>query len=329
MRVGIYFDLRNPSAWAVDPSRLYGFTLEMCEEAERLGCQSIWLSEHHLFDDGYLPAPLVFAAAIAARTRTVRIGTAIVIAPLHHPVELAEQAAIVDIISGGRLDLGMGAGYRVPEFELFGADLSKRYGATDGCARELRALWQRITPRPVQERLPIWMGYQGPKGARRAGILGEGLLSASSHLWPEYRAALVEAGHDPATGRMAGGVNGWVTDDPEGDWPLVSKHVAAQLDSYRSHMVEGTDQPIPRPVDVERLRSRPSRGAALDSIMYGTPEEVAARIEAQTAGAPVEEVFLWASLAGMPEEFVANGIQTICGRLAPLLADYDPMHASS
>jgi alkanesulfonate monooxygenase SsuD/methylene tetrahydromethanopterin reductase-like flavin-dependent oxidoreductase (luciferase family) len=329
MRVGIYFDLRNPPEWSIDWTRLYGFTLEMCEEAEHLGCPSVWLSEHHLFDDGYLPEPLTFAAAIAARTRTIRIGTAIVIAPLHHPATLAEQVAVVDILSGGRVDLGIGAGYRVPEFELFGADLSKRYAATDGCARELRDLWERITPRPVQERVPIWMGYQGPQGARRAGTLGEGLLSTAPHLWPEYRAALDAAGHDPATARMAGGINGWVTEDPDGDWPLVSKHVAAQLDSYRRHMVEGTDQPAPRPVDPERLRNRPTRGVPLDSIVYGTPEQVAASIEEHTAGAPVEEVFLWASVAGMPEEHVAKGIQAICGRLAPLLADYDPMKAAS
>jgi alkanesulfonate monooxygenase SsuD/methylene tetrahydromethanopterin reductase-like flavin-dependent oxidoreductase (luciferase family) len=328
MRVGIYFDLRNPPAWAGDWARLYGFTLEMCEEAERLGCPSIWLSEHHLFDDGYLPEPMTFAAAIAARTRTPRIGTAIVIAPLHHPATLAEQVAVVDILSGGRVDLGLGAGYRVPEFDLFGADLSKRYDATDGCARELRRLWEVVTPPPVQERVPIWMGYQGPKGARRAGRLGEGLLSMGARLWPEYRAGLEEGGHDLSRAQMAGGVNGWVTEDPEADWPLVSKHVAAQLDSYRRHMVEGTDQPVPRPVDPEKLRSRKSRGGPLDAVMYGTPEEMADKIKEETAGAPVEEVFLWASLAGMPEANVAKGIQTICAKLAPLLADYDPQAAA-
>src|SRR5919201_6577001 len=112
MNVGIYFDLRNPPAWPTDPARLYGFTLELCEEADALGCHSIWLSEHHLFDDGYLPQPLTFAAAVAARTKRARIGTAIAIAPLHHPSTLAEQAAVLDILSGGRVDVGIGAGYR-------------------------------------------------------------------------------------------------------------------------------------------------------------------------------------------------------------------------
>jgi alkanesulfonate monooxygenase SsuD/methylene tetrahydromethanopterin reductase-like flavin-dependent oxidoreductase (luciferase family) len=328
VNVGIYFDLRNPPDRATEPTRLYGFTLEMCEEAEGLGCHSIWLSEHHLFDDGYLPQPLTFAAAVAARTTRARIGTAIVIAPLHHPAELAEQAAAVDLISGGRLDLGLGAGYRIPEFELFGADLRHRYAATDARARELRRLWTVITPRPAQARPPIWMGYQGPQGARRAGLLGEGLLSIDPRLWPPYRDALVEAGHDPSTaGRMAGGVNGWVTDDPEGDWPMVSKHVAAQFDSYRRHMVEGTDSPPPRPVDPDRLRSREEARHPLDAIIYGTPDDVASRIRASTAGVPVETVFLWASIAGMPEAVVAGNVRTICTELAPRLADHSPTGA--
>ena len=193
MRVGIYFDLRNPPAWRVPPSRLYGFTLEMCREAELLGCDSVWLTEHHLFDDDYLPQPLTFAAAVAARTQRVRIGTGILIAPLHHPAEVAEQAAVVDIVSDGRLDLGLGAGYRVPEFGLFGAEMATRYRATDDMARELRRLWGPggVTPRPVQERPPLWMGYQGPKGARRAGLLGECLLTANKESWPAYRDAVL------------------------------------------------------------------------------------------------------------------------------------------
>lgn len=322
MNVGIYFDLRNPPDWAVDSSRLYGFTLEMCEEADALGCHSIWLSEHHLFDDGYLPQPLVMAASVAARTKRARIGTAIIVAPLHHPVELAEQAAVVDVLSSGRLDVGLGAGYRAPEFALYGADADRRYGATDGRARELRRLWDVVTPRPVQARVPIWMGYQGPKGARRAGRLGEGLLSINRELWEPYRDGLAEAGHDPdVAGRMAGGVHGWVTEDPERDWPIVSKHIAAQFDSYRRHMVEGTGQPVPRPVDPEKLRSRTEARGSLDTIVYGTPAAVAETIRAKSAGAPVETVFLWASISGMSEDLVAGHIQTICTQLAPLLAD--------
>jgi alkanesulfonate monooxygenase SsuD/methylene tetrahydromethanopterin reductase-like flavin-dependent oxidoreductase (luciferase family) len=322
MNVGIYLDLRKPSVAATTTSRLYGFTLELCEEAERLGCHSVWLTEHHGFDDGYLPQPLTMAAAIAARTRRMRIGTAVVIAPLHHPADVAEQGAIVDNLSDGRLDIGIGAGYRLPEYELFGVDPRQRYEATDRCATELRRLWTGVvTPGPTQSRVPIWMGYQGPMGARRAGNLGEGLLSCDARLWPHYRQALVEAGHDAATARMAGSINGWVSDDPEGDWPVVTRHVAAQFDSYRRYMVEGTGRPLPRPVDPEKLRSRQESRGPLDSIVYGTPEEVAQRIRLSTAGSPVETVFFWASIAGMPEDLAIRHVHTLCQRLAPLLAD--------
>jgi len=320
MNTGIYFDLRSSPEWAATPSRLYGFTLEMCELAESLGCHSVWLSEHHLFDDGYLPQPLTMAAAIAARTQHMRIGTAIVIAPLHHPVELAEQAAIVDLLSDGRLDLGLGAGYRVPEYELFGAELARRYTTTDSRARELRRLWSEVlTPTPVQERLPIWMGYQGPQGARRAGLLGEGLLSPDKALWPAYRQGLLDGGHEGAQARMAGNFQSWLSDDPERDWPVVAGHVARQLDSYRRYMVEGTDTPTPRPVDPDKLRARGTDAGVLSYLLYGTPDQVAADIAAATEGAPVETVFLWASIAGMDEAMVARQIELICTELAPRL----------
>lgn len=319
--VGIFFDLRNPAQWAQDPARLYGFTLEMCEEAERLGASSAWFSEHHLFDDGYLTSPLTFAAAAAARTRRIRLGTAILIAPLHHPAEIAEQSVVVDILSNGRLDLGLGTGYRVPEFDLFDASMTARYKQTDDVARRLRTLWGPggVTPRPVQDPPPIWMGYQGPQGARRAGVLGERLLSANGALWEPYSEGLAAGGHPLTAGVMAGGIQGWVSEDPERDWPMVSEHLAHQLNSYRKHMVEGTDAPTPKPVDVERI-VRAGRDGPLGSFMYGTPETVADGIRSYTAGAPVQTVFFWASIGGMAEAAVARNVQTIFTRLAPLLS---------
>jgi alkanesulfonate monooxygenase SsuD/methylene tetrahydromethanopterin reductase-like flavin-dependent oxidoreductase (luciferase family) len=323
VNVGIYFDLRNPPAWRGSWSRLHGFALELSEEAERLGAHSVWGSEHHLFDDGYMTQPLAFLSAVAARTRRVRLGTAILIAPLHHPVEVAEQAALVDLISDGRVDLGLGAGYRVPEYELFGADIGRRYTATDNCAREVWRMFDegRLTPPPVQRPFPIWMGYQGPKGARRAGRLGASLLSPNGTLWEHYREGLVEGGHDPAIARMAGGIQGFVTDDPEGDWPMVSKHLAYQVDSYRRHMVEGTGAPEPRPVDPDKLRARDVNSPPLASFVYGTPEEFAETIASGVADAPVETIFVWVSLGGMPEDMTVRHLQTLCNRLGPLLAD--------
>ena len=320
--VGVWFDLRNPPGWRQDPARLYGFTLELCEEAERLGAGSLWFSEHHGFEDGYLPQPLTFAAAAAARTTRVRLGTGILVAPLRKTAQLAEEAAVVDIISGGRLELGLGAGYRVPEFTLFGADVTARYRVLDQQVGELRRLWGDggLTPAPVQDRLPIWLGYQGPKGARRAGRMGEGLLSPAASSWPHYRDGLAEAGHDPAAARMAGGVQAYVTDDPERDWPRVAPHIAYAQDSYRRYMVEGTGQPVPRPVDPERLRSRPPDSRPLSYFLFGTPEEVAAAIREYLGEVPAQAVWISGSIAGFPEDVALRHVRAICTRLRPLLA---------
>lgn len=319
MKVGIYFDLRNPAPWRQDSSRIYNFTLEMCEEAERLGASSVWLSEHHLIPDGYLPQPLTFAAAVAARTKRMRIGTAIMVAPLRRPIQIAEEAAVVDIISNGRLDLGLGAGYNPVEFEAYGVDIKRRYGLTDDCVRELRRLWADnvITPAPQQSRIPIWMGYMGPKSARRAGLLGENLLAIAPELYQPYRDGLVEGGHDPASARMAGGIQGWISEDPDGDWPVVSKHLKYQMESYRdlvAHMAEGGK---PRPVDPDKMRQR-GLGLGLNGFLYGTPEQAASQIREFVGDMPVDTVFFFASLANTPEDMTARHIQAIC-KLGKLL----------
>lgn len=321
VRIGVYFDLRNPPPWHRDWSQLYGEVLELCEEAEHLGADSIWLSEHHLFEDGYLPQPLAFAAAVAARTRRARIGTAVLIAPIRPAISIAEQAAVVDLVSDGRLDLGLGAGYRVPEFEAYGASLEHRYRTTDERVRELRAIWaaDKVQPPPAQARIPIWLGYLGPKSARRAGRLGEGLLAADPSLVGPYREGLIEGGHDPETARMVGPIDGFVSDDPERDWPLVSRHLSWQWDSYRRHMVEGTDAPVPEKIDPDRWRARGFDG--LGSFLYGSPDEVGHSIVQRLTGTPVEEVFFWASIAGMKQDVAAHHIQLLLGPLRTILAN--------
>ena len=138
-----------------------------------------------------------------------------------------------------------------------------RYAATDAMVREVRRLHAKggVTPGPVQDPLPDLAGLPGPAGspprgpARRAAAHRQRRLVGSRIV-----TALQEAGHDPAVGRMAGGIQAWVTDDPERDWPRVKDHLAYQQDSYRRHMVEGTDQPVPTPIDPEKLIRREPRG---------------------------------------------------------------------
>lgn len=322
MRLGLYMDLRNPAEWRRPWSEVYPAALELCVEAEQRGAHSVWLSEHHLFDDGYLTQPLTFASAIAARTARIRIGTAILLAPIRTAAEIAENAALVDLVSNGRLDLGIGAGYRKPEFELFGANPERPLAQLFDRAREVRRLIDSggVTPRPVQDPFPLWIGTNGPRGARRAGRLGERLLSAQPQLVEEYRAGLAEGGHEPTSARMSGPVNIFLSDDPERDWPIVSRYLGYQWDSYNVAAVEGTDRPAPPPVDTEAARANGLTGG-LRGCLVTTPDDAEAQLRATFLGTPVETVFAWAWLPGVPDEIVQRHIELWC-ELEPRLADF-------
>ena len=233
---------------------------------------------------------------------------------------------MVDIISGGRLELGLGAGYRVPEFELFGTDFAAGTGSSTRRSASSAGSGASGRPHPGPgagaaaglARLPGAQG--GPAGrpdGRRAAHRGR-------RSWPHYRDGLAEGGHDPAAARMGGGIQAYVTDDPERDWPLVAPHIAYQQDSYRKYMVEGTGSPAPRPVDPERLRTRGPDTGPLSHFLFGTPGQVAAQIRAHLGDAPVRHVWVGASVAGLPEDMAARHVQAICTQLGPLLGGPPP-----
>ena len=151
------------------------------------------------------------------------------------PERAAEEAAVVDLISGGRLQLGLRAGYVIAAFEAYGADISKRYSATDACIRELRQLFSegRLTPPPIQKPLPLWAGYMGPQGAKRAGKLGVGLLTLNRDSLAPYKEAIIEGGFDPLSAKMAGLLSMVVADEPALANERILPHLAHQLNSYR------------------------------------------------------------------------------------------------
>jgi len=164
-------------------------TLRECERAEAAGFDSVWLGEHHNNPVLY-PAPLIGLAAVASRTRSIRLGTGVLLLPLYHPVMVAEEGAMVDMISGGRLILGVGAGYAPEEFATFGYSLKERGSRLEESAALLHRLWTEenvthlgkhyrvdnatVAPRPVQRpRPPIWFGAWAEPAIRRAARLGD------------------------------------------------------------------------------------------------------------------------------------------------------------
>jgi alkanesulfonate monooxygenase SsuD/methylene tetrahydromethanopterin reductase-like flavin-dependent oxidoreductase (luciferase family) len=171
---------RGPGDARPDGER-YREALELAAEAERLGFDSVWLSEHHFFADGYTPSLLVQAAAIAARTTSIAIGTGVLLAPLHNPVRLAEDAATVQLLADGRLILGIGQGWRREEFDGLGMPYAGRHDRLAQIVGTLRDAWAEgpITPKP--EPAPaIWIGGMTEPAVRRAARLGDGYLASWS-----------------------------------------------------------------------------------------------------------------------------------------------------
>ncbi len=280
---------------------LYRDAVEVAVLAEQLGFDSVWVSEHHFVDDGYLPSLLPVAAAIAARTARVRIGTALLLAPLHDPVRVAEDAAVVDLLSAGRLTLGLGLGWRQEEFEGLGIPIRSRRRRLEDAIEILRQAWGgdlvtgtasapypgiSVTPKPAQAGgPPIWIGAFAEPAVRRAGRLADGFMGgevtpdslAEQVAWATEE--LEQAGRDPD--RFEWSIYlptfPWHGDDA---WERVRDH-HWYVDWKYGDMEEargrtGPPPPAP-PIPADR------EAAVRDAIIVGRPDEVAERIRALDA----------------------------------------------
>lgn len=312
--IGLFVDLRRLPSSPRSPAAHVARTIELLAHAESLGCDSAWFTEHHQFPDGYLPQPLVLAAAVAARTSRLRLGTAVTLAPLRHPLHLAEEAALVDLISNGRAELGLGAGYAAHEYAAFDRDLSRRFGATDAVAAEVRRLLGagEVTPGPVQEELPIWLGYQGPQGAGRAGRLGLGLLSLDASLLDPYQAALAEAGHDPASARMGGLIEIVVADDPEAAAQRIVPHWVHQQNTYRALQRRRDGSPL-RPLEIADAQSMLLETGRLGGLQVLDADGAAAVLRERIGAVPARHAYTWLSVGDMPDDLVERHVELWCG----------------
>jgi alkanesulfonate monooxygenase SsuD/methylene tetrahydromethanopterin reductase-like flavin-dependent oxidoreductase (luciferase family) len=229
---------------------------------------------------------------------------------------------MVDILSDGRMELGLGAGYRVPEWKAFGANGKRRFELLEERAREVRRLWdERVTtPPPIQRRPPIWIGGEGPRGARIAGRLGDGLLALKQELLEPYRESLQKAGHDPQSARMAGCANFILADDPEAVWPRIAPHLAYQWDSYYRYAAEGrrSAQLSLSPVDPDTLRTSGTPILPLFDVV--TPTEAIQRLRPWLAPLPVSDVYFWDSIAGMPTDIADRHVELLSTHLVPAFA---------
>ena len=313
--------------------------IEMVKLVEKEGLDAAWVSEHHFSADGYLPSLLVMLSAFAAATERIELGTGVVLAPFHDPIRLAEDYAVVDQLSNGRVICGLGIGWREEEFRAFNIPTKTRVRRLEEITEILRRAWNEerfsfsgrhysydkvsVTPKPKRVP-PILIGGFVDPAIRRAGRIGDGYISSradpdrvaeSFEMAAEERA---KAGKDgPPIAAVL--INAYVTNDPERDWPMVRDGIGHQLGVYIGWR-GGTDVPgVPLQV------APPDEATIRKTTPYGTPDEIIEQLRPTVeALAPYPESHLVVRLhyPGMDLEPGARAIELFGREVAPRLREF-------
>jgi alkanesulfonate monooxygenase SsuD/methylene tetrahydromethanopterin reductase-like flavin-dependent oxidoreductase (luciferase family) len=233
LRIGVLYGFRNPAASGLSFPEMYARVLQQIELVDQLGFDHVWITEHHFVDDGYMPSPLVISGAIAARTTRVAIGQDVMLLPFTHPVRLAEDLAVLDNLSNGRMMIGAGMGYVPSEFAAMGIPRAQRRARMDETLEIVRRAFTedrfdfdgthyrlrdvRVRPRPVQPGgPPLFVAAMGEPGARRAARFDAHLLPQGDRraVLDPWRADLTARGRDASDYRIGIARPLVVSDDP-------------------------------------------------------------------------------------------------------------------
>jgi alkanesulfonate monooxygenase SsuD/methylene tetrahydromethanopterin reductase-like flavin-dependent oxidoreductase (luciferase family) len=329
LRFGVAYDFRNPPGrGGLSNPELYAEILEQVALADRLGFDLVWVSEHHFVDDGYQPAFAPVAGAIAARTSRIRISTDVALLPFHHPLRLAEDLAVLDNLSGGRMELGVGMGYAAHEFAAFGIPRAQRVSRSEEAVQVLRQAWSDgpvnfsgkryefsgvgVFPKPVQPGgIPLWMAAQSEPGARRAGefethLLPQGTRAGTIEPW---RRALAARGRDPAEFRV-GIIRPWlVTDDRERDWPAIRAGEIYKRDLYREWALTSRER-VPDFADPERIPQ---------TWIAGDAAHCEREIRKFVAEYGFTDLVTWAAPPGVPPTKLSASLERFAREVMPRL----------
>jgi alkanesulfonate monooxygenase SsuD/methylene tetrahydromethanopterin reductase-like flavin-dependent oxidoreductase (luciferase family) len=288
IKTTVSFDMRAPS-WGAPTHELYGAAVEMAAFADTIGVDRIGLMEHHGSDDGYLPQPFTLAAAMAGVTKDIRFLLGAVILPLHDPVIIAEQIAITDLISNGRINVIFGAGYVPFEFAMFGKSLKDRAKLMDaGIETILRALrgerfeaaGRPVYVRPLPKQKPediIMVGGGVEASARRAARFGVGFGPMKADLIPIYEQECRSLGREPGEyfrPKPGMPLSIHLSEDPDRSWSVLERHAVHVITEYAKWAEqEGQDSnsPFKGLTDPKVLRQ-----AGLFAVW--TPDELLAKV---------------------------------------------------
>jgi alkanesulfonate monooxygenase SsuD/methylene tetrahydromethanopterin reductase-like flavin-dependent oxidoreductase (luciferase family) len=245
----VRYDLRNPLRWRKSWPSVYGHFLNQVASADELGYDVIQLNEHHFSEDGYMPSPVVMASAVAARTSQIRIRLAVVILPLKHPVQLAEDLAIVDNVSNGRLELLVGAGYRAEEYAGYGIAFDDRGKRMEEALVLIRRCWTEdgfdfegnywdvqnviVQPKPAQSPHPaLVVGGSSLGAARRAARVADGFAPTNFELLEHWQHEMERLGKDWESAlrytlrtAIGGASFTHISENPDESWQLIREQL--------------------------------------------------------------------------------------------------------
>ncbi len=335
MRIGLGLLSGEKTNWDPRTHReIFCDLIEIAKAAENAGFDSVWLSEHHFYDDGHLSSVLPMAAAIASVTKSIEIGTAIALAPFYDPIRLAEDAVTVDLISGGRFSLGLGLGYAGIEFEGFCINPAERAGRLEELIAVLKLAWEgerfsyrgryykyenvRVLPRSVRNpHPPILLAGMVSRAIERAGQLADGFIAPN--LPPEtlrqrrqtIEEVLLRRGYNPKNFRFCALKFAFVTYEPI--WDRVQRSFKYVKRNYQREFASNANQFIAQGGLVDL-------GDERKDFFLGTPDDCRSflrQIE-ETVGEDWH-LILRIYLPGLPKENVLDAINLIGSEVLPSL----------
>ena len=347
MDFGLFYLMQRDDAWS--EHAVYDSALTQMLAAESLGYHSVWIAEHHFNDYGLCPTPPVLASYVAARTRTLRVGMGVSLLPLHHPVDLAEQLAVLDVVSNGRLDVGIGRGGSLQDYQTFQSERADSRARVEEGIAIMRACWSgapfdfkgrfhsaerlHVRPRPVQEpHPPLFIATNSEDSVVSAARLGLPTLSSFFVPLAElqsrhriYRETALAAGHSLAD----------VEECERQSWLMRAVLVAPDRDAavraaegpfmgYQHKMArlrsDASGGSVPGSFDRSLLRLRPFQ-EYLDNdwLMVGSPDQVRESLQRYLDAAAYGRVMLLMALPGLDTEVALRSMRLFAEEVAPAL----------
>jgi len=319
MRFGVLFMPQDPPDGA-NIVRRWEETLRAAEVAEESGFDGVFVPEHHMMPDGYLPSPLIACAALAARTKRVEIGTTIFLLPFYHPIQVAEAAAMVDVISNGRMRLGCGLGNFDPEFELFGMNKKDQVSRLEESLDLIQRAWAgeeidhkgknftvkgRISPLPVAAQL--WLGAMSDVGVRRAARFGLPWATDPLHnfdVLSDWAAAYREAGDVAGTTdklRINVQRDAWVADSVDEVERVWWPHVRSDHWFYFNNVPRWVADREPFLAGITSENDFQFDRHRRDRMIVGAPEDCIEQLRTLDARLDVDYVFMRFRVANGPD----------------------------